>query len=83
MLYFDDVSRDTSTFVRLFPYSLFVFIKINIRTNKLQVQFSNYLQIHFYMVLIITEVLFETCFSDVQPAHIQILLTTHYCILLF
>ena len=32
---------------------------------KQKVQLTNYLQIHFYMVLIITEVLFEACISEV------------------
>ena len=41
------------------------FIKNKIRTYNLQEQFTNYLQIHFYMVLIITEVLLEACFSEV------------------
>ena len=43
----------------------FLLIKIKIHTYNLQIQFINYLQIHFYMVLIITEVLFEACFSEV------------------
>ena len=46
-------------------YFSFFFIKNKIRTYSLQEQFTNYLQIHFYMVLIITEVLLEACFSEV------------------
>ena len=45
---------------------LIFLMKIKIHTYNLQVQFTNYLQIHFYMVLIITEVLFEACFSEVH-----------------
>ena len=46
-------------------WKFFLFIKNKIRTYNLQEQFTNYLQIHFYMVLIIIEVLFEGCFSEV------------------
>ena len=57
-------SSVTALSIRLAMHT-YVFIRKHIHTYNLQVQFTNYLQIHFYMVLIITEVLFEACFSEV------------------